>query len=58
MFDFLNRRDVFLHKEVPHNPKDKKHALEESNTIVVQHKKRPLSKRIKKMFRGQSKSAE
>ncbi len=55
MMDFLNRRDVFLHKDVPHVVKNEKHALEEKNTIVVKHERKPIIERIKLFFKGERK---
>lgn len=56
MMDFLNRQRTYLNTKVPHVPNNKEHALEEANTVVVKHDRAPLFKRIRKMFKGQSKA--
>ena len=50
MFDFLNRRDVYSHRNILHVVKKKQHALEEKNTIVISHKKNSMTKKLKKMI--------
>ena len=56
MQDFLNRRDVYSHRYLPHDVKKEKQALEEKNTVVIPNKKSPFTKKIKKMFRGFNKT--
>lgn len=55
MFDFLNRRDVYSHTNIPHVVKKEQHALEEKNTIVISHKKDSITKKLKKMFNKRKK---
>lgn len=46
----LNDNMIRENTNVPYTSKDKKHALEENNTIVVSHKKKWLEK-IKLFFK-------
>lgn len=48
--DQLNRQRTYQNSRTPHVVKDKKAPLEENNTVVVRHKKRSITQRIKDLF--------
>lgn len=48
--DQLNRQRTYLNSRIPHVVKDKKAPLEENNTVVVTHKRKAITQRMKEWF--------
>lgn len=51
IMDQLNRQRTYQNSRVPHVAKTKKKPLEENNTVVVSHKQKSFTQKLKELFK-------